>query len=159
MKQLALLIALTISTACIRSNELGELPDKRLTPGAVFEGVTVAQVCTPGYARSVRNVPTELKREVYRRYHMAYVRGAAEVDHLIPLSDGGSNSINNLWPEPYVGEWNALVKDSLESKIHQMVCDGQMSLPDAQQRIATNWIATYKEVFKTLRPLERHHHR
>jgi hypothetical protein len=43
-------------------------PDPRLTPGAVFPGVTVAQVCIPGYAHSVRNIPASKKYSVYRRY-------------------------------------------------------------------------------------------
>src|SRR5579884_1628158 len=34
----------------------GALQDKECTPGAVIPGVTAAQVCTPGYSKSVRNV-------------------------------------------------------------------------------------------------------
>jgi hypothetical protein len=43
------------------------LPDPNLTPGSTFD-VTAQDVCTPGYAKKVRNVPEEMKREVYREY-------------------------------------------------------------------------------------------
>ncbi len=34
-----------------------DLPDPRLTPGATFR-ITAAQLCAPGYAKSVRMCPT-----------------------------------------------------------------------------------------------------
>ena len=39
-------------------------PEPKLTPGDAFE-VTVQDICIPGYSRKVRNVPAEMKREVY----------------------------------------------------------------------------------------------
>jgi hypothetical protein len=67
------------------------LPNQALTPGAVLE-VTKADVCVPGYAKKVRNVPIELKRQVYAEYGVRNVFGKHVVDHLIPLCVGGSNS-------------------------------------------------------------------
>jgi len=43
------------------------LPDPNLTPGNTFD-VTVQDLCVPGYTKKVRNVPAEMKREVYREY-------------------------------------------------------------------------------------------
>jgi len=65
------------------------------------------------------------------------------VDHLISLELGGSNSIKNLWPEPYTGDLNAHVKDKLENKLHSLVCNGDIDLKTAQQEIATDWVAAY----------------
>ncbi|HEY5060751.1 MAG TPA: hypothetical protein VII52_04395 [Gemmatimonadaceae bacterium] len=129
-------------------------PGARLTPGATFP-VTAADVCTPGYSRSVRNVPAEVKQQAYAEYGIAsHPAGAFEVDHLISLELGGSNSIKNLWPESYHTEpWNARVKDALENRLHQEVCAGKTSLAQAQHEIATDWIAAYKSHFHRDAPL------
>ena len=69
-----------------------------------------------------------------------------EEDHLISLELGGHpTSPDNLWPEPWFGNWNAKVKDALENRLHKMVCDGDISLRDAQKAIATDWIGAYKQ--------------
>jgi hypothetical protein len=69
-----------------------------------------------------------------------------EEDHLISLELGGNpRSPDNLWPEPWFGPWNAHIKDKLENTLHKMVCDGQISLGDAQKAIATDWVAAYKK--------------
>lgn len=129
-------------------------PDPRLTPGATFP-VTAADICTPGYSRSVRNVPTDVKKQAYAEYGITrHGPGAFEVDHLISLELGGSNSIKNLWPESYHTEpWNARVKDALENRLHQEVCAGKTSLAQAQHEIATDWIAAYKSHFHRDAPL------
>src|SRR5438132_5486959 len=77
------------------------LQDPACTPGAVFAGVTVKQVCRPGYSSSVRHVPGSEKLAVFAEYGFAggHHGGAYEVDHLISLELGGSNAIENLWPE------------------------------------------------------------
>lgn len=122
------------------------LPDSTLTPGDIFD-VLGQDVCVPGYTKKVRAVPQEIKQEVYREYGItSHVRGDYEIDHLIPLELGGSNSIKNLWPESYLTlPWNARVKDRLEDKLHELVCSGQMDLKTAQQAIAANWIEAYKK--------------
>src|SRR5437588_8831726 len=78
----------------------GALQDSRCTPGLALKGVTAKQVCKPGYAGSVRNVPDSEKREVYTRYGIPgdHHGSSYEVDHLISLELGGSNDIRNLWP-------------------------------------------------------------
>src|SRR5271166_6567935 len=121
------------------------LPDANMTPGDTFD-ITAQDICAHGYARKVRDVPAEMKREVYREYGIiSHGPGDYEIDHLIPLELGGSNSIKNLWPESHrTSPWNAQVKDRLEGKIHELVCSGQLDLKTAQQAIASNWIEAYK---------------
>jgi hypothetical protein len=77
----------------------------------------VQDLCVPGYTKKVRNVPAEMKREVYEEYGVtSHGPGDYEVDHLIPLELGGSN-----WPESHrTLPWNAQVKDRLEGKLHEL---------------------------------------
>jgi hypothetical protein len=47
--------------------------------------VTVQDLCVPGYTKKVRNVPAEMKREVYEEYGVtSHGSGDYEVDRLIP---------------------------------------------------------------------------
>jgi hypothetical protein len=128
----------TKSTACrIR----GLLADPACTPGAIFTGATVSQICTPGYSRSVRNVPQSLKQSVYAEYGIAsHVPGSYEVDHLVSLELGGSNTVANLWPEVSPGYHQ---KDLIENRLHDAVCAGSMSLRSAQFEIARDWRHTF----------------
>lgn len=130
------------------------LPDSKMTPGATLP-VTRDDICVPGYTRNVRNVPVGLKRQVYAEYGIAHHKaGEYEVDHLISLELGGSNSIRNLWPQSYQTQpWNAHVKDQLENELHDEVCGGKIDLAAAQREIATDWIKAYKRHFHTDTPL------
>lgn len=127
----------------------GSLPDPKKTPGDVLE-VTVQDICTPGYTKVVRNVPSAVKRRAYELYGRVREEGTCcEVDHLIPLELGGSNRLTNLWPEPYDIVWNARVKDRLEGRLHKLVCAGELPLPEAQKIMSTNWIDGYKRYYKS----------
>jgi hypothetical protein len=125
----------------------GGLPDSACTPGAIFPDATVQQICTSGYASSVRNVPFSEAEQVYAEYgiyHHYY--GQYEDDHLVPLELGGSNDIANLWPEAASPTPGFHEKDQVENYLHDQVCSGAMSLKDAQTQIDTNWIAVYNRM-------------
>ena len=121
-----------------------QLPNRSLTPGAVLTADR-GSICTPGYSKTVRNVPAAEKNAVYREYGITSHRaGEYEVDHLISLELGGSNDIANLWPQSYLTEpFNAHMKDKLENRLHAFVCSGQISVEEAQHAIVTGWIAAY----------------
>jgi len=121
--------------------------DKACTPGAIFMDATVAQICTPGYSSSVRNVPTSEKDQVYAMYNItSHFSGQYEVDHLISLELGGSNDIANLWPELADPKPGFHQKDAVENYLHQQVCDGKMSLQKAQELIANDWHQVYNSM-------------
>jgi hypothetical protein len=64
----------------------------------VFRKATKALVCRSGYTARVRHVTSSLKDQVYAEYGIAsHAPGEYEVDHLVPLELGGSNSIANLF--------------------------------------------------------------
>jgi hypothetical protein len=89
----------------------------------------------------VRNVPPSLKRAVYAAYGIkSHVPGSYEVDHLISLELGGSNSIANLWPEISPGYHQT---DGIENRLHAAVCAGKVGLRVAQRQIARDWRRTF----------------
>ena len=120
------------------------VPDARLTPGDALTS-DAKIICVPGYTKTVRNVPQSLKNAVYKAYGITSRQpGEYEVDHLISLELGGSNSQRNLWPESYKTQpLNAHVKDTLENKLHDLACSDKISMPEAQQAIAKDWTAAY----------------
>ncbi len=125
----------------------GALPDGACTPGAIIQSATREQICQPGYARSVRDVPDSEKEQVYAGYGIAsHQPGQYEVDHLISLELGGSNDLANLWPEVAEPRPGFHEKDQVENYLHDQVCSGAMSLQDAQHQIASNWLAVYEKM-------------
>ena len=127
----------------------GGLPDSACTPGAIFPNATVQQICTSGYASSVRYVPFSEADQVYAEYGIYHhYSGEFEDDHLVPLELGGSNDIANLWPEAASPTPGFHQKDQVENYLHDQVCSGAMSLKEAQTEIATNWLAVYQRMPK-----------
>jgi hypothetical protein len=117
------------------------LQDTACTPGAIITTATKEQICVPGYSKTVRNVPAAEKSQVYAEYGIAsHTPGEYEVDHLISLELGGSNDISNLWPEAAATTPGFHQKDGEENKLHTAVCNGSISLQQAQQEIARNWL-------------------
>jgi hypothetical protein len=76
----------------------GDLPDSRLTPGAVDSSITQQNiqqtVCVRGYVKTVRppaSYTNKLKKRQIREYGYADQNPKHyEEDHLIPLSIGGN---------------------------------------------------------------------
>jgi hypothetical protein len=126
-------------------------PKNTLTPGETI-AITIGDVCRG--EPSARMISASLRQKVFNEYGIDSARPSAyEVDYLITPELGGADSIRNLWPEPYSTIWNAHVKDALEERLHDLVCQGKVDLATAQHEIATDWIAAYKKYFHTNRPL------
>jgi len=125
------------------------LPDSACTPGAILATGTKDAICQSGYAKGVRNVPDSEKNQVYAEYGItSHAPGQYEVDHLVSLELGGSNEIANLWPELASPKPGFHEKDKVENYLHDQVCSGAVSLQQAQQEIATNWLAVYDQMPK-----------
>lgn len=134
----------TKTSGCVISNGL---PDKACTPGARFSGATKGQVCILGYGQLARHVTQAMKDEVFKEYGVDQSQSAHyEVDHLVSIELGGSNDMANLWPEPVSPVPGFHEKDKLEDSLHQEVCNGRMSLDQAQKEISSDWLAAYRQL-------------
>ncbi len=122
----------------------GALPDPVCTPGAINPAVTQENIsetiCKSGYTKSIRPTVSytgRLKADQMNQYGFTDGTRSHEEDHLISLELGGAPSDpSNLWPEPGASP-NA--KDKIEDFLRTAVCAGQISLAEAQHRIATDW--------------------
>ena len=120
-------------------------PDPHCTPGALNPAVTQTTIeqtiCRDGWTKAVR--PPESVTEPEKQASMAAYGdtgppSAYEYDHLVPLELGGAvNDPRNLWPEP--GS-SPNPKDAVEDELNREVCDGRLTLHEAQRAIATDWL-------------------
>ena len=152
MLKKSLFLAFAVSFA-VQANA-ADLPNPAITPGATNPEVTQANidqtVCVRGYTKTIRppaNYTNRLKKEQIAQYGYGDRNPKDyEEDHLIPLEIGGNpTDTRNLWPQPRNSGYSAAMKDELENRMHELVCARQVPLAQAQQEIATNWIAAYKK--------------
>jgi len=120
------------------------LPDPDLTPGAVFGDVGTADICDLHYTQGVRQPRFNAKVQSFAAYGLSiHERDTYLVDHLVPISLGGSNATTNLWPQPRSGTRGGLAKDALEVRLRALVCAKKVPLKVAQTAIARDWWAAY----------------
>lgn len=135
----------------IGSLHAAELPNIAKTPGST-RSVTVDELCTTKTSE-IRNVPDSLKKDIFKIYGMSgndrsVCKEGFEIDHLVSLELGGDNRATNLWPQSYCGEHNAHDKDKLENELHRRICKRQITLIEAQNCIARDWILCYNNTMK-----------
>lgn len=120
----------------------GVLPDPVCTPGRVAS-TDRAVVCVAGYSARVRPPARETNKVKAAAMRAYGVTGPAELDHLVPLSLGGSNDVANLWPQP--GKVPN-TKDRVEASLLTAVCKRGLDLVTAQRAIATDWTTAAEAV-------------
>jgi hypothetical protein len=130
---------------------LEQRPDPRCTPGAVNPAVTQATIgstiCRSGWTATVRPAPSVTGPEKLASLRSYGEQGASayEYDHLVSLQLGGAvNDPRNLWPEPNYPQRHGFYlnpKDPLETKLKHLICNGQLTLAQAQRAIASNWVS------------------
>jgi hypothetical protein len=147
MKNFSIILLLAASafaqSAHYRHHGAVPLNDSTVTPGDATSA-TEKQLCSPSFhTGSVRKVSEKTKHAVCQAYGLTPSQCSGqhvEIDHLISLELGGSNDATNLWPQPYRPP-GAKQKDVLENALHRFVCAGTISLEEAQQCIAKDWVA------------------
>ncbi len=128
------------------------LPDPAWTPGATNPRVTAETykdtICKSGYTQSIRppaQITDPEKKGNASSYGYTAALHDAEYDHLVSLELGGDpNDPRNLWVEPpspghAPGSGPNNPKDSVENKLHVLICSGKVALTDAQNAIASDW--------------------
>jgi len=142
-----LLAAQTKTARCT----LGPNPDRACSPGAYYSRLTKRRICSETFRTSdIRHVTDGTKHAVEIAYGLAPkgYGSTLEIDHIVSLELGGSNNIANLFPEKANADPAGYhVKDKLENKLHDLVCDGKGQLRATQRKIASDWQALYKSVF------------
>ena len=106
-------------------------PDPCLTPG-VIRTSDPAVICQRGYATRTRQELTSAewfvrRAQVLGAYGLA--RNPGEVDHFLPLEGGGTNDVENLWPES-APQYKA--KDAAERGLHAGICKPGVTVAKAQ---------------------------
>lgn len=113
----------------------GIRPDPVCTPGRV-DSTDRAVVCVAGYSAAHRPPSRETNKIKAAAVRAYAVTEPAELDHLVPLSLGGSNDVRNLWPEPGPIPNG---KDKIEASLLTAVCKHGADLEAAQRAIAEDW--------------------
>lgn len=145
----------TPAAVIVTSGDAAYLPNPVSQPGADNPDVTQANIqltiCVSGYTSKIRppaEYTDKLKVQQIQQYGYTDTNPKDyEEDHLISLEIGGNpTDPKNLWPEPrHTTPYNASTKDTLENRLHELVCSGQISLDTARQAIATDWVAAYRQ--------------
>lgn len=123
-------------------------PNRTLTPGIILP-FDAEEICTEGYQENIGEISQSTKDEVFRRYLLSPNQpdGAFQIDALIPLSLGGGKDVRNLWPQPAEPKPGYHEKDQLEEYYYNQVCEGKMSLNEAQSNLITNWFQGYVDAY------------
>lgn len=132
----------------------------RSESGEVYKNIKQGDICIVGYTKTVRNVKTRTRHQVFAKYGITKGHYREyEVDHFISLALGGDNSLENLFPQPYevyltVNGKNvrmgAREKDVVESNLHRRICRGEFTMKQAQEIITTNWVGYYLKLKKKI---------
>ena len=118
-------------------------------------------ICVSGYTKSVRPASSYtrgVKAKLLREAGIDPSKASDyELDHIVPLALGGHpRKLSNLMLQPWDGPQGAHMKDILEVRLQNLVCQGQVGLAEAQICIATDWQACASEYTSIRGPEPRH---
>ncbi len=138
----------------------GIIPDASMTLGATNPDIDQSNIsqniCNHSWStstiRPAVSYTNKLKIAQIKSYgYSDTIPSDYEEDHLISLELGGNPSDpKNLWPESYKTTPNAKNKDAVENYLHKQVCNGSMTLVEAQTAIRTDWMQVYKQITSSL---------
>jgi hypothetical protein len=129
-------------------------PDPVVTPGEA-QNISLAEVKKRGSrGAQLSNIQPSVKRAVFLAYGLNLDEKNYELDHVIPILLGGSNSAKNLWPHSRKGSfWTIDKKSRLEKRLCRLVCAGRLSLVSARQLMASDWPNAYRKYVDKTAPI------
>lgn len=130
-------------------------------PGSINPAITQQNIgqtiCNPSWStkseRPSSSYTTALKKKQLAQLNVKDTTlGDYEEDHLISLELGGNpTDPDNLWPERYtasVANGGAKTKDQVENYLKAQVCNGSLTLLEAQEQITNDWYLVYVDHLK-----------
>ena len=133
---------------------MAQRPSSYKTPGATAR-VKMEQLCAPDFAASLKPASDWQRSQALERYGLRPEGFSGELDHLVPLSLGGSNDPDNLWPFRASGTFTLEAKQALASKLQGLVCARKLSLKDAQDAFRKDWTLSYQVHMKPVNAPEQ----
>ncbi len=145
-----------IGSSKVSTYPIGILPP---VPGVINPDITQANIkqnICAGSAWSTKSIrpstayTNPIKIQKMKEAGMTMPTSEIELDHAISLQLGGSpTDPNNLWAQPYSISYKgellgARQKDVVESILKREVCDGTLTLTQAQHEIITDWVSVYE---------------
>jgi hypothetical protein len=145
----AFAIAAPAQSANYRHDGKIALNDLSVTPGKTDPSLTKKMICDPKFRTGPYRHTTESeKKAVCREYGATDCPNPekGEIDHLVPLEDGGADVVANLWWQPASPTPGYHQKDLVENWIHRQICEGTMDMGKAQTQMEQDWVVLYKEM-------------
>jgi hypothetical protein len=128
-----ILLTLVVSVSAF-ATDFPDGPNPAKTPGSVCTNSPIRRY-PEGIVYCNRNVDSRTKREIIKEYdqefgyHIGQMnRQDFKIDHFIPLSIGGSNSKDNLWPQH---KSVYTITDPLEQALFDKISVGKIKQADA----------------------------
>lgn len=149
------LVEATKTTGCnsgLKKNGF-PVPDPKCTPGSVNPSVKLTTLKNKNFTTScVRDKATSAakKKTTYAAYAITPPGSntgktqTCELDHLVSIELGGADTLDNIWPQcgpadTELAQRYFKIKDGVENYLNVQVKAGQLTLDEAQQKIAADW--------------------